>query len=413
MIQYLMEQNSELQNLTDCQYTGDKENYPLNFSHYVRNNSLTIPISNTEYVRRYVSEKNSYPEGMIEDNLSNHLQRSFNHISKILKITDEGEVDKEKAILTLLLHDLGETRASTDECTIDNPNNSKLEYEHFLTIINTPFSSKEEIENKIDCYNQYQECSSFLKGKGEPRKIVDREFITGLLVRTVDILDGNLYLHKNLREWIEKGNKFPEDHRSIPHMFDQRFIYLQQLDTLPDFKTKPLLKFLINSQIDYVKKIWEGNEHKMPDSLYKRVYEKSKPIPFFKGNTVNIDDYKAVNLEEDPSLAVLFDNVICYYSLDNGIEYPAKYVALSNKKKKSFLLSISSNGKTKNLFIKTRDSMNKQERNLIDQNRERIEEEIKKGRCVADITYGKKTRQYFAITEDGEPYTFGIANINK
>jgi hypothetical protein len=396
--------------LTNCQYTAEMEKWPLNFSHYVMKYHLTVPICKTEGVQRYVSQENPYPEGMIEDNLSCHLQRGFKYLTDILEIVDENDVDKNYAILMWLLHDLGELRASSEECAIDNPDNVEEEYEYFLSLINDGLSNTEEINHKIGCYEEYNKASAYLKGEITPPPKIDKRFVTGLLVRVVDSVDGNLFIQEKRKDWIEKGNKFPEEHPSIPYTFKQREKYLEQLDLLPDFNTKALLTFLINNQVEHIKKIWEGNEYKMPNSLYKHLYRQAKPIPFFKGNAVNIKDYEDLDLKEDPSFVILFDKVIYYFSLDNGISYSSTYMPLTNKTKDSFVLTINNgNGSVENIFIKTESSMSENELNLIYQHKEIIE----KAGCVGDITYGKKTRQYFSLTEEGEPYTFGVARIKR
>ncbi len=203
-------------------------------------------------VKRY--EDPRYPAGFIEDDLLSHIQRVINMVDQLDLDGTQNEEIKRMA----WVHDLPEVVLG------DLPNVARdeglLEEHDEATVAREMLN-----DSDLDLYEQVETASDYLKGKSN-------EIPTGnaLILKVLDSIDGNLFFHRHVYDWIKAGRTFDEDMNSaLTYTFKQFQNYKDRLSAIDANEVPEVLLAidLLDFEIEYIRGLWDSDEDLIPESI--------------------------------------------------------------------------------------------------------------------------------------------------
>ncbi len=203
----------------------------------------------TAEVKRY--EDKRYPKGFIEDDLLSHIQRLLGLIDQV----SADEVQRNTLKRMAWVHDLPEVVLG-DLSNVAREDGLLEEHDESAV-------AKQILNDSDFClYEQVETASSYLKGKSS--EIPTRD---ALVLKVLDSIDGNLFFHRHVYDWIKAGETFNEDMSSaLAYTFKQFKNYKDRLSAI-DSNEVPEVSLaldLLEFEIDYIKSLWRDDENLIP-----------------------------------------------------------------------------------------------------------------------------------------------------
>jgi 5'-deoxynucleotidase YfbR-like HD superfamily hydrolase len=236
-----------------------------NQSEYSLPEGFTLPeyllpyVEATKNVPRYLDP--SYPDGMIQDTLYDHLCR----LTYLALQLDLDEISKQELIRIIWIHDLPEIRHKDIPSTIKGPEADELEFVEAEKILST---------EDFALYERYKTASTFCKGKST--EIPDK---VALISKVLDLVEGNMYFHYHLHRWIMAGNTELPSENAQTYTFATYDSYMEILSFVDDRNLIRIPIEILDFEIKYIKGLWEGHEDQAPNRIKSHVNNISRIIP--------------------------------------------------------------------------------------------------------------------------------------